>query len=153
MWDVLHSLCLNISLVTYADDIFSISQTSDKISESFQKLQAEYLKSSLELDAANSDVMLFNWKGLLPHETVVGNLKICPSHQIVYPGIPIGNIIFHTRQSLTEVTKRCLSASYASIDSTKRHFNSSYLATLYNSVALLQILYISPSGKILTNVD
>jgi len=50
---------LNIFLVTYADDIFNISQTLDNISETFQKLLAEYLKSDLKFDAEKSDVILF----------------------------------------------------------------------------------------------
>ena len=38
---------LNISLVICADDILNISRTLDKISDTFQKLQAEYLKSGV----------------------------------------------------------------------------------------------------------
>ena len=39
---------LNISLVTYANDIFNISRTSDIISETFYKLQSEYLNLTLQ---------------------------------------------------------------------------------------------------------
>ena len=44
---------LNIFLVTYGDDIFNISRTWDKISETFPKLQVEHLESGLELNAEN----------------------------------------------------------------------------------------------------
>ena len=84
----------NISLVTYADDIFNLSRTLDKIPETFQKLQTEYLKSGLEFNAEKTDVVLFNWKGTLPDEIVLGNSKIHPSDQIIlassrHLGIPI----------------------------------------------------------------
>ena len=41
----------DISLVIYADHIFNISRTLDNISKTFQKLQAEYVKSGLEFNA------------------------------------------------------------------------------------------------------
>jgi hypothetical protein len=70
-------LCgLNISFITCADDIFNISRTLDKISETFQKLLAEYLKSGFEFNTDKSDVMFFNWKGPFPHEIVLSNPKI-----------------------------------------------------------------------------
>ena len=36
---------LNISLVSYTDDIFNISKTTEKISKTLQKLKTQYLKS------------------------------------------------------------------------------------------------------------
>jgi hypothetical protein len=143
----------NISLVIYADDIFNLSRTLDKIPQAFQKLQTEYLKSGLEFNAETTDVVLFNWKGPLPDEIVLENSKIRPSDQIVYLVIPIGNAISHTRHLLTEHIKRRISASYASIVSAKLCFNRRYLSTLYNTVALPHILYIAPFWKVLTHVD
>ena len=101
---------LNIFLVTYADDIFNISQTLDKNFWNFSNLQAEYLKSGLEFNAIKSDVVLFTGKTLFLHESVLGNSKISPSDQIVYLGIPIGNTISHVRYILSEVIKRRISA-------------------------------------------
>ena len=43
---------LNISLVACADDIFNNIRTMGKIYETSYKLQAEYLKSGLEFNAA-----------------------------------------------------------------------------------------------------
>jgi hypothetical protein len=61
----------NISLVTYANDIFNLGRTSDKIPEIFQKLQTEYLKSGLEINAEKTDIVIFNWKGPLLGEIVL----------------------------------------------------------------------------------
>ena len=61
----------NISLVTYANNIFNLGRTLDKIPEIFQKLQTEYLKSGLEINAEKTDVVLFNWKGPLLDEIVL----------------------------------------------------------------------------------
>jgi hypothetical protein len=49
--------------------------------------------------------------------------------------------------------KRRISASYDSIVSAKLRFNRRYLSTLYNTVALLHILYIAPFKNVLTHVD
>ena len=111
------------------------------------------LKSGLEFNAEKFDLVLFNWKGPLPHEIILENSKINLSYQIVYLDIPIGNSISYTRHLLREGIKRRISASYATIVSAKLRFNPHYLATLYNTVALTHSLYIATFWNFLRNTD
>jgi len=92
---------INISLITYADDICSLSRTLDKICETFQKLQTEYLKSGVELNTEKFNLVLSNYKDPLPDVIVLGNSKTLLSNQIVCLVIPIGNTVSYARHVLT----------------------------------------------------
>jgi hypothetical protein len=105
---------LDVSIISYADDIFNISHTPLKISQVFKVLQSVYLKLGLSFNPKPSEVVYFNRM----NKPTNSSLDISSTKSVVhtyYLGLPIGSTIKHTRNLLVDYLQRKISAAYGHV--------------------------------------
>ena len=80
----------------YADDVFNISRSIQRIEENFQIMQNGCDHLGLKFNSAKSNVVLFNWKAEGPLPTIVlGDSCLRTVESVVYLGLPIGSSLKH----------------------------------------------------------
>ena len=156
MTDILRGI--DLSLISYADDVLNLSCLLCSLEENFIQFQVEYGKIGLQFNKKKSDVLLFNAKQGSAVDVRLGGATIWLAKDIVYLGICIGQI--HIGWSMLEMChllqshlQKQISLAYSCVVVYKHQFDWQILAHLYNAMALLHYLYLSPFWRIFQKED
>ena len=106
---------IDLSLISYADDVLNLSCLLRGLEENFIQFQVKYGKIGLQFNEEKSDVMLFNAKqGSAVDVRLVGATVRLAEH-IVYLGIPIGWSMLETRHLLQSHLQKQISLAYSRV--------------------------------------
>ena len=144
---------IDLSLISYADDVLNLSRLLHGLEENFIQFQVEYGKIGLQFNEKKSDVLLFNAKQGSAVDVRLGGATVRLAEHIVYLGIPIGRSMLETRHLLQSHLQKRISLAYSRVVVYKRQFDRRILAHLYNAMALPHYLYLSPFWRIFQKED
>ena len=81
---------IDLSIISYADDVLNLSHLLCSLGENFIQFQVEYGKIGFQFNEKKSDMLLFNAKQGSVVDVRLGGATVWLAEHIVYLGIPIG---------------------------------------------------------------
>ena len=118
--DSIRILCVvkatNASVLCYTDDLLNLSWSVSSLEESFNVILSELRKIGLNLNTGKSNVVLSSCPSELASTLVnLGGAFVAPPQDLIYLGLPIGDLISSTRNLLVARTEKRIRAPYASL--------------------------------------
>ena len=86
---------IDVSLITYADDLLNLNRSADRLSKNFDVLSRAYNKIGLSFNVSKSAILFFNAR-YYEKEIPLGDSAVKPCDSITYLGLPIGRSLYST---------------------------------------------------------
>ena len=145
---------VSVSVLCYADDVLNLSRAVFSLEKSFREIAKNYNEIGLSLNAAKSQVLLFNFnRSETPDRVNLGDSDVVPLQELVYLGLPIGTSLKSTRKLLIARTERKIRNAYAGAVGSQLNLGKRHLAKVYNAVSLPHVLYLVPFWDIFNQSD
>ena len=134
---------VDLSLVTFADDLLNLSCTFQGCSSTFEFLQEEYEHIGLSFNTDKTVVLPFNYKGNRSSISLSGS-EVSFTSSLTYLGMPIGaNLIETANLAITNYGSK-MQATHASLASNASYRSRVYRSHLYNSLTVPHSLALAP---------
>ena len=143
---------IDVSLMTYSDDLLNLNTSADRLSKNFGVLSRECNKISLSFNVSKSAVLFFN-AGYYEKEIPLSDSAVKPCESIACLGLPIGRSLYSTGTLLVRYVEAKIWIAYGSIIGKRHRFVRRLLASLYNAIALPHVLYIAPFWNYLSSAQ
>jgi hypothetical protein len=134
---------VDLSLVTFADDLLNLSCTFQGCSSTFELLQDEYEHIGLSFNTDKTVVLPFNYKGNKNSISLSGSEAPLAS-SLTYLGMPIGANLKKTVNLAMKNYASKIRAAYTSLDSNESYTSKARHSQLYNGLTVPHLLAFAP---------
>ena len=145
---------IDISNLSYADDILLISDNLISIQNAINILHSHLREIGLEIEPTKTEFLVANNNSDFQHHSIrVGSLNIFNNDSIKYLGLPFGPTIKATRELVLSSVLGKLRKTYGLLVRVKGRFDKQTLAIIYNSMFAPHVFFIVPFLKFLSKSD
>ena len=145
---------IDISHLSYADDILLLADNLSSMERAFEALQASLSNIGLAIEPSKTEFMIVNQNEKTHSESLkVGSITLPKSDSLKYLGAHFGSSIRATRTLVINELKKKLRKTYGLLAKVKGQFDKYTLGKLYNSMFAPHVFFLTPFWKLFSSTE